>query len=124
MPEADKPRILDPLTPKDHSNSFGDDPKIRIPSVGFLHHLKDGAFYIGHLFIGIDLLPVKVTDIEHIDDLVDFGTDFCHPHIEFAPKEGIGNQEQKPRKIIGIDFDDGKKAGSPVIDHHAMGPAR
>jgi len=27
MPEADKPRILDPLNPQDHSNSFGDDPK-------------------------------------------------------------------------------------------------
>ena len=82
-----------------------------------------GGFDCGDLVRFINFLTVLIPDIKDIDDLIRLGGNFSDPDVEAAVKERISDAKQQARKIVGKDLDNGKKAGTFVVNPDAMGPA-
>ena len=72
-------------------------------------HLANSLFNGGdQLGIG-DLLSAQITDVEDIKHLVHLGGNLGDPDIQVTPEQSVSDPVKKPREVVSIDFNDGKK---------------
>ena len=66
-------------------------------------------------------MPIDISNIENIDDLIRFGRDFSDPDVQIAAIKRVAHTEEQTRKIIGKHFDDGEKTGTGIVHRDLMG---